>query len=170
MNGFRDERDRLLDIYARSKGEERIRILARLVVLDSHTVGKKGADSMRKLSAEEHQRRLELYRMGMNDVEISETLKVPVTTIRGWRHRINLPANKRRRKPLSKQSYKRRKYVTGVPMEWALTADECKVMRRFLADLKKAYALNSNLNVGKYMKMYRYLLNGYHHGRKIVAT
>ena len=34
MNGFRDERDRLLDIYARSKGEERIRILARLVVLD----------------------------------------------------------------------------------------------------------------------------------------
>jgi len=34
VNGFRDERDRLLDIYARSKGEERIRILARLVVLD----------------------------------------------------------------------------------------------------------------------------------------
>ena len=34
MNGFRDERDRLLDMYSRAKGEERISILARLVVLD----------------------------------------------------------------------------------------------------------------------------------------
>lgn len=37
MNGFRDERDRLLDMYYRAKGEERIRILARLVVLDEET-------------------------------------------------------------------------------------------------------------------------------------
>lgn len=28
------ERDRLLDLYARAEGEERIKILARLVVLD----------------------------------------------------------------------------------------------------------------------------------------
>ncbi|MCL6456660.1 MAG: hypothetical protein K6T85_01515, partial [Gorillibacterium sp.] len=28
------ERDRLLDLYARARGEERIKILARLVVLD----------------------------------------------------------------------------------------------------------------------------------------
>lgn len=34
MNGFRDERDRLLDMYYRAKGEERISILAKLVVLD----------------------------------------------------------------------------------------------------------------------------------------
>lgn len=98
MIDLKNERDRLLDMYYRAKGEERI------------------------------------------------------TTVRGWRQRNGLIAN------------------NGVPMEWVLTADECKVMRRFLADLKKAYALNSNLNVGKFMKMYRYLLNGYHHGRKIVAT
>jgi len=34
MIDLKNERDRLLDMYARSKGEERIRILARLVVLD----------------------------------------------------------------------------------------------------------------------------------------
>lgn len=34
MNGYRDERERLLDMYSMAEGEERIRILARLVVLD----------------------------------------------------------------------------------------------------------------------------------------
>lgn len=33
------ERDRLLDLYARAEGEEKIRILARLVVLDEETEG-----------------------------------------------------------------------------------------------------------------------------------
>jgi len=96
---------------------------------------------MRKLSAEEHQRRLELYRMGMNDVEISETLKVPVTTVRGWRQRNGLIAN------------------NGVPMEWVLTADECKVMRRFLAALRRAHELNPKMDVGKFMREYRRNIN-----------
>lgn len=34
MIDLKNERDRLLDMYSRAKGEERIRILARLVVLD----------------------------------------------------------------------------------------------------------------------------------------
>jgi len=34
MIDLKNERDRLLDMYARSKGEERMRILAKLIVLD----------------------------------------------------------------------------------------------------------------------------------------
>lgn len=34
MTDLKNERDRLLDMYYRAEGEERIRILARLVVLD----------------------------------------------------------------------------------------------------------------------------------------
>lgn len=60
---------------------------------------------------------------------------------------------------VSKQSYKRRKYVTGVPMEWALTADECKVMRRFLAALRRAHELNPKMDVGKFMREYRRNIN-----------
>ena len=34
MTDLKNERDRLLDMYSRARGEERIRILAKLVVLD----------------------------------------------------------------------------------------------------------------------------------------
>lgn len=40
------ERDRLLDMYSRAEGEERIRILAKLVVLDEEMESKKAKKEM----------------------------------------------------------------------------------------------------------------------------
>jgi hypothetical protein len=48
MNGYRDERDRLLDMYSRAEGEERAKILARLVVIDEQTERKEDGKSAEK--------------------------------------------------------------------------------------------------------------------------
>lgn len=43
MNGYRKERDRLLDLWPRAGGEERVKILARLVVIDEEVEAEKCA-------------------------------------------------------------------------------------------------------------------------------
>jgi hypothetical protein len=44
---------------------------------------------------------------------------------------------------------------TGVPMREVLTPAQCKTMQRFLSDLRKAYRMNPELDVGHFMKEYR---------------
>lgn len=55
-----------------------------------------------------------------------------------------------------------------VPMEKALSPRECKIMRRFLTHLMYAKKINPELNVARFMKEYRRIINGY--TRKVTAS
>jgi hypothetical protein len=45
------------------------------------------------ITVEEDDKRLELYKKGLNDKEIGEIVFADVATIQGWRTRRNLPSN-----------------------------------------------------------------------------
>ena len=71
---------------------------------------------MKHIKADEHRRRLEMYKRGMSDREIARQVGRSSSVIREWRKRHNLPAHN---------------YNAGVAMETALTPEQCEKMRRF---------------------------------------
>lgn len=88
----------------------------------------------------EKKRRMELYEKGLNDREIAEIIGKKESAITDWRHRRKLEANSKNRL---------------MPMQKVLTPDQCKVMRKFLLTLIKAYEMNSELDISHFMKEYR---------------
>lgn len=93
-----------------------------------------------------HTQRLALYNQGKNDREIAEASGVCRTTITTWRKRYQLPAHRESRPVRIPKQH--------VPMEEALTPDQCQVMRKFFADLLMA-AEHGRVDVGKFMTIYR---------------
>ena len=95
-----------------------------------------------------HDRCMELYQQGLNDREIAEILDVHSTSVSKWRRKNKLPANGCR-------------YGDGggVPMERALTPDQCEDMERFLSLVLKyadiAQENDRKLDVGAFMRIYR---------------
>lgn len=91
----------------------------------------------------EHERRLELYRQGLNDREIGEAVGMTASGIKGWRRRHGLPAQGEKGAP------------NGALMQDVLDDDQVEKMKTFLSRLVKARDENPDLDVGEYIGRYR---------------
>lgn len=112
---------------------------------------------MKKLTPEEVERRLKLYKMGLTDKLAAEKLGIHCAAYSLWRREMGLPANRKKRsneKILLTAA-------TGTRMENVLSPEQCKAMRLFLGHLLKAHKMNPNLNVGEFIGAYRMYLHGY---------
>ena len=107
------------------------------------------------LTPEENAIRYHLYNQGLIDKEIAEKVGVNNSTIAEWRKRRNIPANGG-----GKGSGER----ISIPMERALTPDQCEDMRRFLSALVKyddiARKAGRKLDVNRFMVEYREAYRG----------
>lgn len=107
------------------------------------------------LAPGEEGQRMALYRQGLSDGEIARELGLKRQTVAVWRYRRHLPSNR----PAC------RSYIAGVPMEQALTPEQCDVMRNFLQavvgyDKMTGGALRGE-TLGRFMQLYREDLCGY---------
>jgi|GEM_PF-4699608 len=92
-----------------------------------------------RLSPEEHEARMLLYRQGLNDREIAKALGVRYQTIAGWRYIHHLSANVSQGRHLPGQGNSQPPTMNltgGVPMSRALSPDGCDLVRQFLRTLK----------------------------------
>lgn len=94
---------------------------------------------MKGLSPEEESKRMRLYKQGLTDRKIAEIFGYRRGRVQQWRYARGLPSNS----------------SVSVPMEEALTAEQCKVMWRFLNHLLVAHSMNPDLDVGGFMAEYR---------------
>jgi hypothetical protein len=103
---------------------------------------------MAKLSEEEEQKRIMLYNQGLSDTEIAKKCGVTSSAIAEWR--------------LSRKLPKRKEHTdSGVPMEKALTPQQCRIVRQFLKTLVYAKNINPDLDLSDFIQQYRKILNGY---------
>ena len=107
------------------------------------------------LTPEENAIRYQLYNQGLIDKEIAEKVGVNNSTIAEWRKQRNIPANGGGKGPGEWGS---------IPMQDALTPDQCEDMRRFLSALVKyddiAQEAGRKLDVGRFMVEYREAYRG----------
>jgi len=107
------------------------------------------------LTPEENAIRYHLYNQGLIDKEIAEKVGVNNSTIAEWRKQRNIPANGGGKGPGKRIS---------IPMEKALTPDQCEDMRRFLSALVKyddiARKAGRKLDVNRFMVEYREAYRG----------
>ena len=107
------------------------------------------------LTPEENAIRYQLYNQGLIDKEIAEKVGVNNSTIAEWRKQRNLPANGGGKGPGERIS---------IPMEKALTPDQCEDVRRFLSALVKyddiARKAGRKLDVNRFMVEYREAYRG----------
>ena len=107
------------------------------------------------LTPEENAIRYQLYNQGLIDREIAEKVGVNNSTIAEWRKQRNLPANGGGKGPGERIS---------IPMERALTPDQCEDVRRFLSALVKyddiARKAGRKLDVNRFMVEYREAYRG----------
>lgn len=107
------------------------------------------------LTPEENAIRYHLYNQGLIDKEIAEKVGVNNSTIAEWRKQRNLSANGGSKGPGERGS---------IPMERALTPDQCEDMRRFLSALVKyddiARKAGRKLDVNRFMVEYREAYRG----------
>lgn len=94
-----------------------------------------------------HPRYLKHYNKGLNDQEIAEKMDRTTDCVRSWQHYHKLPPNGSTR-PIN----------ASVPMEQALTPEECVVIRAFLSSLVDAANTcppNVKINISRYMYQWR---------------
>ena len=107
------------------------------------------------LTPEENAIRYQLYNQGLIDKEIAEKVGVKYSSIAEWRKQRNIPANGGGKGPGERIS---------IPMEKALTPDQCEDMRRFLSALVKyddiARKAGRKLDVKRFMVEYRKAYRG----------
>ena len=107
------------------------------------------------LTPEENAIRYQLYNQGLIDREIAEKVGVNNSTIAEWRKQRNIPANGGGKGPGERDS---------IPMEKALTPDQCEDVRRFLSALVKyddiARKAGRKLDVKRFMVEYREAYRG----------
>ena len=107
------------------------------------------------LTPEENAIRYQLYNQGLIDREIAEKVGVKYSSIAEWRRQRNLPANGGGKSPGERIS---------IPMERALTPDQCEDVRRFLSALVKyddiARKAGRKLDVNRFMVEYREAYRG----------
>ena len=107
------------------------------------------------LTPEENAIRYQLYNQGLIDREIAEKVGVNNSTIAEWRKQRNIPANGGGKGPGERIS---------IPMEKALTPDQCEDVRRFLSALVKyddiARKAGRKLDVNRFMVEYREAYRG----------
>ena len=105
-----------------------------------------------KLTAEQNNERMKLYREGWTDKKIGDSLGISYSTVFGWRTKYGLPANSKR------GTYKRVVDRSGVPMVEALPPDGCRLVKAFLRDLV-AFAGEirgkENINISRFMWKWR---------------
>ncbi len=106
---------------------------------------------MAKLSVEEEQKRMMLYNQGLSDIEIARKCGVALSTIAEWRLSRKLPKRKEYKEHTD----------SGVPMEKALTPQQCRMVRQFLKTLVYAKNINPDLDLSDFIQQYRKILNGY---------
>ena len=88
-----------------------------------------------------------MYEKGLDDREMAEVLGLSKSTIGSWRKKNNLLFN---------GSYSHKNSWNSVPMEKALTEEQCTEMRRFFGYLEKAKEINpKDLNITRLMKFWR---------------
>lgn len=95
---------------------------------------------MTKLSEAEEQKRMALYNQGLTDREIADKLNYKREKITNWRLSRGLKLNR----------------------SFELTPEQYKIAKRFLSVLVYAHKVNPGLDVGRFMKEYRYVLNGHY--------
>jgi len=102
------------------------------------------------LSPAETAHRLELYNRGLTDRELAEAVGISYNSAYDWRRNRNLP-----RHAAELRHYD--DYKHHVPMEEALSPDQCGRMRAFLGGL--IFLANKHtgkqVDVSSYMKNYR---------------
>jgi hypothetical protein len=105
------------------------------------------------LTPEENATRLNLYHQGLIDREIAERVGVNYRSIAFWRQQRKLPANG------GGCGWGKVRERGSIPMERALTPDQCEDMRRFLSALVKyddiARKAGRKLDVNRFMVEYR---------------
>lgn len=90
---------------------------------------------------DKYAQRMELYKQGLTDKEIAVIEGAAESTISVWRNYHKLPKHTNIGK-----------YEGHVPMEYALTPDQCAVMRRFFTDLLAAAdGCRGKKDVGNYL-------------------
>ncbi len=102
------------------------------------------------LAAEENAKRRALHNQGLTDREIAARLNYSERAINYWRRQNNLPCNHKPRP--------RRKPDAGtytVPMEQALTPEQCEEIKAFFASLIRYGEMTDKPDVGKFMAVYR---------------
>lgn len=106
------------------------------------------------ISCAESKLRISLYRKGLSDEEIAQHTGTTTEDIKRWRHNRQLPANKNPTKKVGSG---------GVPMEQALSPEECRVMRAFLRTLvcaAKKCPPGTELHIGRFMERWREVVYG----------
>lgn len=155
-----DEHNRRYALYRQGMSDDEI---AKAVGMTPAAIQKwrsrRGLRTNRKrhtdLAPEEEDRRMVLYRQGLSDAKIAKALNLKHQAVAAWRYRRHLPSNR----PAC------RSYIAGVPMEQALTPEQCDVMRNFLQavvgyDKMTGGALRGE-TLGRFMQLYREDLCGY---------
>jgi hypothetical protein len=110
------------------------------------------------LTPEENAIRYQLYSQGLIDREIAERVGVNYRSIAFWRQQRKLPANG------GGCGWGKVRERGSIPMERALTPDQCEDMRRFLSALVKyddiARKAGRKLDVNRFMVEYREAYRG----------
>jgi hypothetical protein len=103
-----------------------------------------------KLTAEQNNERMELYREGWTDKKIGDSLGISYSTVFGWRTKYGLPAN-------SKIGTYKRTVSSGVPMNEALPPDGCRLVKAFLQDLVAiaGKAEKGNMDISRFIRRWR---------------
>ena len=102
------------------------------------------------LTASENARRLELHSQGLTDAEMAAAIGISYGSAYDWRKSRKLPANSKNYRYWDELQH-------SVPMEEALTPDQCGRMRAFLGGMVSLANRfpDRKLDVGEYMKGYR---------------
>jgi len=95
----------------------------------------------RNTDQEMYERRLKLYNQKLTDKQIADLEGVSEQAIRTWRKVHGLPAHRQTCAPMPR----------GVPMEQALTPEQCEVMRDFLNDLARCAIRRPDLRIDALM-------------------
>jgi len=94
-----------------------------------------------RLNPREHELRMKLYKQGCSNAEIARICGVAPRTILYWKRANGL--------------HQEKGIPKGVPMETALTGEQCKTVRRVLSALLTAHDINPDVNVAEFLIAYR---------------
>lgn len=83
---------------------------------------------MLKLTADQNNQRLELYRQGLTDKKIADIIGINKSNVWAWRKLNGLPTHNKRGR------YKRM-VGSGVPMKTVLPPGGCRLVKTFFRDL-----------------------------------